>query len=115
MTSPMTTARPQQRYDHRLRKLVQRTGDLTIATDLGAPRSTARGQLDQTVDEEHLADFCLATIQRAMLLGKVKRSSELVGSVVSEGVDSRQAVRTNGGVDVGVWVPEILAPQFRKF
>ena len=45
MISPMTTARPQQRYDHRLRELVQRTGDLTIATDLGVPRSTARGWL----------------------------------------------------------------------
>jgi hypothetical protein len=44
MISRMTTARrPQQRYDHRLRELVQRTGDLTIATDLGVPRSTARG------------------------------------------------------------------------
>ena len=38
----MTTSRAQQRYDHRLRDLVQRTGDLTIATDLGVPRSTAR-------------------------------------------------------------------------
>jgi hypothetical protein len=41
----MTTSRPQQRDDHRLRNLVQRTGDLTIATDLGVPRSTARGRL----------------------------------------------------------------------
>ena len=40
-----TTARPQQRYDHRLRELVQPTGDVTIATDLGVPRSTARGWL----------------------------------------------------------------------
>jgi hypothetical protein len=31
--------------DDRLRDLVQRTGDLTIATDLGVPRSTARGWL----------------------------------------------------------------------
>ena len=38
-------ARQQQRYDHRLRTLVQRTGDLTVATDLGVPRSTARGWL----------------------------------------------------------------------
>ena len=46
MISPMTTtARPQQRYDHRLRDLVQRTGDMTLATDLGVPRSTARGWL----------------------------------------------------------------------
>ena len=40
-----TTSRPQQRYDHRLRDLVRRTGDLTVATDLGVPRSTARGWL----------------------------------------------------------------------
>ena len=40
-----TTSRPQQRYDLRLRDLVQRTRDLTIATDLGVPRSTARGWL----------------------------------------------------------------------
>jgi hypothetical protein len=41
--STPTTARPQQRYDHRLRNLVQCTGDVTVATDLGVPRSTARG------------------------------------------------------------------------
>ena len=40
-----STTRPQQRYDHRLRELVQRTGDVTVATDLGVPRSTARGWL----------------------------------------------------------------------
>ena len=37
MIIPMTTtARPEQRYDHRLRDLVQRTADVTIATDLGS-------------------------------------------------------------------------------
>jgi putative transposase len=40
-----TASRPQRRYDHRLRDLVRRTRDLTIATDLGVPRSTARGWL----------------------------------------------------------------------
>jgi transposase InsO family protein len=40
-----TTPRSQQRYDNRLRDLVRRTGDVTIATDLGVPRSTARGWL----------------------------------------------------------------------
>jgi len=38
-----TTGRRQRRYDHRLRDLIQHTGDMTIATDLGVPRSTARG------------------------------------------------------------------------
>src|SRR6516225_1595170 len=42
-----TTGRPQHRDDHRLRDLVQRTRDVTIATDLGVPRSTARAWLDQ--------------------------------------------------------------------
>src|SRR5260370_20904 len=46
MIIPMTTTgRPQQRYDHRLRDLVQGTGEVTIGTDLGIPRSTARGWL----------------------------------------------------------------------
>ena len=45
IVSMPTTARAQQRYDHRLRDLVQRTGDVTVATDLGVPRSTARGWL----------------------------------------------------------------------
>ena len=45
MISRMTMGRPQKRYDHRLRELVQCTGDLTIATGLGVPRSTARGWL----------------------------------------------------------------------
>ena len=46
MIIPMTTTpRSLQRYDHRQRDLVRRTGDVTIATDLGVPRSTARGWL----------------------------------------------------------------------
>src|ERR1700704_7216686 len=45
VSMPTTMARRQQRYDHRLRKLVQRIGDVTVATDLGVPRSTARGWL----------------------------------------------------------------------
>jgi hypothetical protein len=42
------TCHRQRRYDHRLRDLVQRTGDLSIATKLGVPRSTARGWLVAT-------------------------------------------------------------------
>jgi hypothetical protein len=33
----------QQVYDDRLRELVRRTGDISIATALGVPRSTAAG------------------------------------------------------------------------
>jgi hypothetical protein len=39
----LITARPQHRYDHGLRNIVQRTSDVTVARDLGVPRSTARG------------------------------------------------------------------------
>ena len=40
-----TALRRQQRYDHRLRELVRRTGQLRIATNRGVPRSTARAWL----------------------------------------------------------------------
>src|ERR1700694_3347394 len=46
-----TTARPQQRYDHRLRNLVHRTGDVTVDTDLGIP---VRAEL---TDLQHFVDF----------------------------------------------------------
>jgi hypothetical protein len=35
----------QRTYDHRLVRLVQDTGDITIATGVGVPRSTAAGWL----------------------------------------------------------------------
>ena len=42
--------RPQRTYDHRLRELVRETGDLTVATGLGVPRSTARPLLRRERD-----------------------------------------------------------------
>ena len=41
----MRSKRIQRSYDHRLRKLVRKTGDIDHATRLGIPRSTARGWL----------------------------------------------------------------------
>lgn len=43
----MAPTRRQQRYDHRLRYLVQQTGDLRLASVCGVPRSTARGWVGQ--------------------------------------------------------------------
>jgi hypothetical protein len=40
-------------------------------------KEKASGRLDSHVREDQLADFCLATIQVAMLMGKVKRDSRL--------------------------------------
>ena len=42
---PADHRRSQQRYEHRLRHLVHRTGDVSLATNLGVPQSTARGWL----------------------------------------------------------------------
>ena len=47
-------------------------------------REKASGRLLPDAREEQLADFCLATVQGAMLMGKVKRSRELVQQVVQE-------------------------------
>jgi len=41
----MAAKRTQRRYDHRLLRLVQDTGDASIATRIGVPRSTAAGWL----------------------------------------------------------------------
>jgi hypothetical protein len=41
----LTNPRKQQRYDHRLRELVQSTGDIDLAVQRGVPRSTAHGWL----------------------------------------------------------------------
>ena len=65
-----TIGRTQQRYDHRLRDLVQGTRDVTIATDLGVPRSTARGWLGQApkvVVRLDVADLRAPELQQEVL------------------------------------------------
>ena len=47
-------------------------------------REKARGRLAEDADEEQMADFCIAAIQGAMLLGKVKRDSQPVETTVRE-------------------------------
>jgi hypothetical protein len=47
-------------------------------------KEKACGRLVPDGREDSLADFCLATIQGAMLMGKVKRSRQLVEQVVHE-------------------------------
>ena len=71
MIIPMTTmANPQQCYDHRLRDLVQRTRDVTIATDLGVPRSTARGWIGKApkvVVSLDVTDLSASELQQEVL------------------------------------------------
>ncbi len=45
-------------------------------------REKATGRLSKEADEEHLADFCIATVQGAMLMGKIKRSSKTVETTI---------------------------------
>ena len=47
-------------------------------------REKAQGRLAADTSEDQLADFCIATIQGAMLMGKVKRSPQPVEAAVRE-------------------------------
>lgn len=47
-------------------------------------KEKARRQLAEDAKEEQMADFCIATIQGAMLLGKIKRNSQTVETAVRE-------------------------------
>jgi hypothetical protein len=47
-------------------------------------KEKAKGRLAKKADEDRLADFCIATIQGAMLMGKINRSSQSVETTVLE-------------------------------
>jgi TetR/AcrR family transcriptional regulator, transcriptional repressor for nem operon len=47
-------------------------------------KEKAKGKLAKQVDEERMADFCIAMIQGAMLMGKIKRNSQTVETTVRE-------------------------------
>jgi len=83
ITRMMTPSRPQRRYDHRLRDLVQRTGDLTIAKDLGVPRSTARGWLGaapRVVVSLEVADLTEPDLRQEIL--KLRRRVEKLAALL---------------------------------
>jgi TetR/AcrR family transcriptional regulator, transcriptional repressor for nem operon len=47
-------------------------------------KEKAKGRLFKDADEDQMADFCIATIQGAMLLGKIKRNGQPVEAAVGE-------------------------------
>jgi TetR/AcrR family transcriptional repressor of nem operon len=47
-------------------------------------KEKAKQRLSAEADEEKLADFCVAAIQGAMLMGKVKRDSRTVETTIAE-------------------------------
>ncbi len=49
-------------------------------------KEKARGRLARRADTRRMADFCLATLQGAMLMGKVQRSSQPVEAAAREAV-----------------------------
>jgi len=96
-----TLARPQRRCDHRLWSLVQRTGDVAAATDLGVPRSMARGWLGETqtvvvcLDVTELTEYlycltktraekCRMSAEIARLRGTPARMEEMLRGVPRE-------------------------------
>ncbi len=49
-------------------------------------REKTKKRLARQASAENMADFCIATIQGAMLMGKIKRSSQTVETTVQEAV-----------------------------
>ena len=49
-------------------------------------REKAKGRLVKKANEEEMADFCIATIQGGMLMGKIKRDSRPVETAVREAI-----------------------------
>jgi len=47
-------------------------------------KEKAKGHLSHHVNEEQMADFCIAAIQGAMLLGKIRRNSQSVETTARE-------------------------------
>jgi TetR/AcrR family transcriptional regulator, transcriptional repressor for nem operon len=47
-------------------------------------KEKAKGNLIKRADPEHMAEFCIASMQGAMLMGKIKRSSQTVETTVQE-------------------------------
>ena len=77
----------QKQYDHRLRRLIQTTGDLELAVGHGVPRSTARGWLKHSGTEVasiDVLDMDAEALQREVLFlrRRVSRLLSLLHLVV---------------------------------
>lgn len=59
-------------------------------------KEKAAGRLSKEAHEEQLADYCIATLQGAMLLGKVKRDSQPVETTLRQALEhlKRYAIDT---------------------
>ena len=64
-------------------------------------REKAQGRLAADAGEDRLADFCIATIQGGMLMGKVKRSPQPVEAAVREALAHLQRYIAPSAADLG--------------
>jgi TetR/AcrR family transcriptional regulator, transcriptional repressor for nem operon len=69
-------------------------------------REKAQGRLVADADEDRLADFCIAAIQGAMLMGKVKRSPQPVEAAVREALAHLRRYVVPKGLDHGNRSPQ---------
>ena len=79
----MKSKRIQRSYDHRLVHLVQETGDATIATRIGVPRSTANGwvrRAPRSVTTGATADDALAELRTRV--ARLEKRNELSRAVL---------------------------------
>jgi len=60
-------------------------------------RGKAKGRIVESVNEGQLADFCIAVAQGAMLVGKVKRDSQLVETTFREAIAHLKAYAVKSG------------------
>jgi len=60
-------------------------------------KEKAKGGIDPGANEEALADFCIATVQGAMLMGKIKRSAQPVETTIREALEHLHRCATTDG------------------
>jgi TetR/AcrR family transcriptional repressor of nem operon len=59
-------------------------------------REKSKGRLDRAANEGRMADFCVATIQGAMLMGKIGRSHQVVETIVREALAHLKSYSVRG-------------------
>ena len=94
--------RTQRRYDHRLRELVQTTGDVEVAIRHGVPRSTARDWLTKTTPE--VVSLDLLELDTVRLQHEVTLLRRRIARLVWPKALSRSApLHANLSTKVGSW------------
>ncbi len=79
----MSEPRRQRTYDHRLRELVRKTGDLTIATEIGVPRSTVAGWIRcESVEVVTLDVIDKSEVDLQAEVLRLRRRVRILGTVV---------------------------------